>query len=53
METQRLKDGLFAVLLTEARICGSYFPVCEVKYTPLEPIEYAKRVLKDKPAEIQ
>jgi hypothetical protein len=49
METQRLKDGLFAILFTEARICGSYFPVCEVAYTPLEPFDYASRVLKDKP----
>jgi len=53
MERQRLKDGLFAVFLTEARICGSLFPVCEVSYSPLEPKDYATRVLSDKPAQVQ
>ena len=52
MERQRLKDGLFAVFFTEARICGSLFPVCEVAYSPLEPKDYATRVLSEKPAVI-
>jgi len=52
LETQRLKEGLFAILFTEARICGSFFPVCEVAYTPLEPKDYVTRVLKDKSVEI-
>ena len=34
-------------------ICGSFFPVCEVAYSTLEPMEYAKRVLLDKPQKIE
>ena len=41
MESQRLKEGLFAVIFTEARICGSYFPVCDVAYSSLESKDYA------------
>ncbi len=53
MERKRFKDGLYAGFFTEERMCGQFFPVCEVTYSPLEPNDYAKRVLSDKPVEIQ
>ena len=34
-------------------ICGSFFPVCEVAYSTLELRDYAKRVLLDKPVNIE
>lgn len=49
METERLKENLFAILFSEARICGSLFPVCEIKYKDLKIEDYATRVLENKP----
>ena len=41
MERQRLKDGIFAVLLTDQIICGSLVPVCKEAFSTLEPKDYA------------
>jgi hypothetical protein len=51
MERTRLREGLFALILTEPRICGSVFPVCKEAYLNLDSEDYAGKVLSNKPVE--